>query len=138
MGGAVTPADKLALRNKLKELENELNRYLAGEYGVEPNQKPAYQKWLSSHKPLHWFIEFHGILKNGGFDVIVGNNTLGEFRIHVPGEHNVQNALGAVLLALELDIPLEKIQAGLDQYNGVQRRFDIKYTLDNGIIIVDD
>ena len=60
--------------------------------------------------------------------MIVGNNTLGEFRIHVPGEHNVQNALGAVLLALELDIPLEKIRTGLDQYNGVRRRFDIKYT----------
>ena len=42
------------------------------------------------------------------------------------------------MLALQLDIPVEKIQAGLDQYNGVRRRFDIKYTLENGIIIVDD
>ena len=31
------------------------------------------KQWLSSHKPFHWFIEFYGILKNGGFDVIIGN-----------------------------------------------------------------
>jgi UDP-N-acetylmuramate--alanine ligase len=72
------------------------------------------------------------------FDVLVKNENLGEFCIHVPGEHNVKNALGAVTLALQLDIKVEKIQAGLDQYNGVRRRFDIKYTLENGIIIVDD
>ncbi len=73
LGGAVRSNDKQALRDKLKALEDELNRYLAGEYGVDPNKKAAYQKWLSSHKPFHWFIEFYGILKAGGFDVIIGN-----------------------------------------------------------------
>ena len=73
LGGAVTPAAKQALRDKLKVLEAELNRYLAGEYKVDPNKKTAYQRWLSSHKPFHWFIEFYGILKDGGFDVIIGN-----------------------------------------------------------------
>ncbi len=73
LGGAVTPDDKQALRDKLKVLEDELNRYLSGEYGVDANKKAAYQKWLSSHKPFHWFIEFYGILKAGGFDVIIGN-----------------------------------------------------------------
>lgn len=34
---------------------------------------PDYQAWLSSHKPFHWFIAFYGILKEGGFDVIIGN-----------------------------------------------------------------
>ncbi len=73
LGGVVTLADKQALRDKLQTLEEELNRYLAGEYGVELNKKRAYQKWLSSHKPFHWFIEFYGILKDGGFDVVIGN-----------------------------------------------------------------
>jgi UDP-N-acetylmuramate--alanine ligase len=72
------------------------------------------------------------------FDVMDKNQNLGEFHIHVPGEHNVKNALGALTLALQLDISVEKIRAGLDQYNGVRRRFDIKYILDNGIIIIDD
>ena len=72
-GGDVTPDDKQKLRDKLKVLEDELNRYLAGEYSVNPSNESAYQNWLSSHKPFHWFIEFYGILKEGGFDVIIGN-----------------------------------------------------------------
>ena len=44
LGGDVTPADKQVLRDKLKALEDELNRYLAGEYGVDPNKASAYQK----------------------------------------------------------------------------------------------
>ena len=72
------------------------------------------------------------------FELSVHGELQGKLTVHVPGEHNVKNALGAVVLALELDIPFDKIQSGLDQYTGVQRRFDIKYTTDNNIIIVDD
>jgi len=64
---------KEALRKRLKELEDELNRYLAQEYGVDVGKPAAYQKWLASHQPFHWFTEFYGILKQGGFDVIIGN-----------------------------------------------------------------
>ena len=39
---------------------------------------------------------------------------------------------------MELDTPFDKIQAGLDQYTGVRRRFDIKSTTDTNIMIVDD
>ena len=73
LGGTVESDDKQVLRDKLKVLADELNRYLAGEYGVDPGKASAYQNWLSSHKPFHWFIEFYGILKAGGFDVIIGN-----------------------------------------------------------------
>ena len=64
---------KEALRKRLKALEDELNRYLAQEYGVDADKPAAYKKWLASHQPFHWFTEFHGILKQGGFDVIIGN-----------------------------------------------------------------
>ena len=86
LGGAMTPADKQTLRDRLQALEDELNGYLAKEYRVVDNTSrmtsgeginrvvnPDYQAWLSSHKPFHWFIAFYGILKNGGFDVIIGN-----------------------------------------------------------------
>ena len=73
LGGVVTTDDKQALRDKLKALEDELNRFLADEYGIDLNEQADYQNWLSSHKPFHWFIEFYGILKDGGFDVIIGN-----------------------------------------------------------------
>ena len=73
LGGVVTPIDKQALQDKLKVLEDELNGYLAGEHKVDLNKEAAYQNWLDSHKPFHWFIAFYEILKDGGFDVIIGN-----------------------------------------------------------------
>ena len=68
------------LRSRLKKLTNELDRFLASEYGINegniPNKKKfedAYENWRKSHQPFHWFAEFYGILKAGGFDVIIGN-----------------------------------------------------------------
>ena len=43
-GGPVTPDDKQALQNKLKVLENELNHYLAEEYGVDSKQESCLPK----------------------------------------------------------------------------------------------
>ena len=64
---------KQTLRSRLKSLEDEVNRYLAGEYGVKITDKAAYAKWLKSHQPFHWLVEFFGIISNGGFGVIIGN-----------------------------------------------------------------
>jgi hypothetical protein len=71
--GSVSTAHKLDLQKRLKALEDELNRHLAGEYGVKVGDKAAYAKWVKSHQPFHWFIQFYGILNSGGFDVIIGN-----------------------------------------------------------------
>ena len=71
--GSVPAAHKLELQKRLKVLEDELNRHLAGEYGVKVNDKAAYTKWVKSHQPFHWFIQFYGILNSGGFDVVIGN-----------------------------------------------------------------
>ena len=54
-------------------MDAQLNRYLAGEYGIEPNNELIFRDWLDSHKPFHWFVQFYSILKSGGFDVIIGN-----------------------------------------------------------------
>jgi hypothetical protein len=73
LGGEVTPEDKQALRERLDALNDELDRYLAKEYGVDVGLPMDYHIWRESHKPFHWFVEFYGILKRGGFDVVVGN-----------------------------------------------------------------
>jgi len=73
LGGEVTTADKRDLRKRLEALEDELNRYLATDYGVDVKNHAAFDKWLHSHKPFHWFIQFYGILTSGGFDVLIGN-----------------------------------------------------------------
>ena len=71
--GSVPAAHKLALQTRLKALEDELNAHLAPQYGIKVSDKIAYAKWLKSHQPFHWFIQFYGILARGGFDVIIGN-----------------------------------------------------------------
>lgn len=64
---------KQELLRRLKTLEEELNYDLAGEYAVKVQDRASYEKWLASHKPFHWFIEFYGIMRGGGFDVTIGN-----------------------------------------------------------------
>ena len=63
---------KSELRKRLTDLRDELDEYLAGEYGVKPDET-AYQHWRDRHQPFHWFVEFYGIMHRGGFDVIIGN-----------------------------------------------------------------
>jgi hypothetical protein len=61
------------LRARLKKLTNELDRFLASEYGVDVKKRGALEKWQKNHQPFHWFAEFYGILKSGGFSLIIGN-----------------------------------------------------------------
>jgi hypothetical protein len=72
--GKVLSTKKTELRSSLGKLNDELDRYLADEYEKGQSKKPAaFQKWKSSHQPFHWFVEFYGIVSQGGFDVIIGN-----------------------------------------------------------------
>ena len=64
---------KRVLREKLNKLKDELDLYLAKEYGVAPEKSKDFDKWRTSHQPFHWFAEFYGIMNGGGFDVIIGN-----------------------------------------------------------------
>jgi hypothetical protein len=64
---------KQTLRERLKLLGEELNRSLAGDYGVKVKDKSAYAEWVKSHQAFHWFVEFYGIVSRGGFDVVIGN-----------------------------------------------------------------
>ena len=64
---------KSQLRKRLTDLRDELDEYLAGEYGIKPSDGTAYQHWRDRHQPFHWFVEFYGIMHKGGFDVIIGN-----------------------------------------------------------------
>ena len=72
-GGKVTREDKQELRTRLGKLDLELDRYLAGEYGVKVEKQRDFNAWKASHQPFHWFVEFFGIMNAGGFDVIIGN-----------------------------------------------------------------
>jgi UDP-N-acetylmuramate--alanine ligase len=57
--------------------------------------------------------------------------------VPIPGRHNVQNALAAIAVALELGISDEAIIAGFERFEGVKRRFT-KVGEADGAIIIDD
>jgi len=80
-GGKVTSKDKAELRSRLQKLDLELDRYLAGDYRVDPDNPKEFEAWRTSHQPFHWLVEFYGIMKNGGFDVIIGNPPYVEYRL---------------------------------------------------------
>ena len=88
--GTATSADKQELQDSIQVLEDELNGYLAEEYGVNLNRQSDYRNWLDSHKPFHWFIAFYGILNEGGFDVIIGNPPYVEYS-KVREDYTIQN-----------------------------------------------
>ena len=62
---------------------------------------------------------------------------LGEAVLNVPGEHNVQNAVGVIALATELGISFDKIASSLRKFEHARRRFEIKYESDR-FLLVDD
>ena len=59
------------------------------------------------------------------FQVTFRGEPLGRFELPLPGIHNVNNALAAIGVALELEIPMEAVEAGLREFSGVERRFQI-------------
>jgi hypothetical protein len=72
-GGRVARQDKEDLRERLRKLTDQLDRFLAAEYDINLDKPRDFNKWKASHQPFHWFAEFYGIMRNGGFDVIIGN-----------------------------------------------------------------
>jgi UDP-N-acetylmuramate--alanine ligase len=55
----------------------------------------------------------------------------------MPGRHNVQNALAAIGVAIELGIPDDVIARGFERFGGVKRRFT-KVGEVEGVTIIDD
>src|SRR6202051_2690267 len=71
------------------------------------------------------------------FRVSYQKKDLGEFTLHVPGVHNVLNATAAIAVGVGLDVPVEAIRAGLDQFRGVDRRFQLRGRA-AGVSVIDD
>jgi UDP-N-acetylmuramate--alanine ligase len=71
------------------------------------------------------------------FTVVKQYAELGSISLQLPGKHNVQNALAAVSVGLELGVPFEKVKAGIDKFTGVYRRWEKKGEA-NGIVVYDD
>jgi UDP-N-acetylmuramate--alanine ligase len=63
--------------------------------------------------------------------------SLGPLSLAVPGLHSVKNALAAVAVGLELDVPFARIASALAEFHGAERRFEQRGVI-NGVTVVDD
>ena len=71
------------------------------------------------------------------FHVTYQKKDLGEFTLYVPGVHNVLNATAAIAVGVGLDISADAIRTALDQFRGVDRRFQLRGRA-AGISVIDD
>ena len=71
------------------------------------------------------------------FRVTYREGDLGEFRLHVPGLHNVLNATAAIAVGIGLDITADDIRMALENFRGVDRRFQLRGKA-GGVSVIDD
>jgi UDP-N-acetylmuramate--alanine ligase len=71
------------------------------------------------------------------FAVQTSARKLGEISVKMPGDHYVSNAIAAVAVGLELDVPFDLIKQGIESFDGVGRRFEIKGNA-GGVTVIDD
>jgi hypothetical protein len=70
VASATKKAAKERLYEQLAAVNKELNLYLAEEHMINGENN---QSGVDSNRPFHWFVEFYGVMVQGGFDVIIGN-----------------------------------------------------------------
>ena len=71
------------------------------------------------------------------FRVIYRGNLLDDFTLRVPGAHNILNATAAIAVGVGLDIPIASIRSALEDFHGVDRRFQLRGQI-AGISVIDD
>lgn len=115
-------ADNDGLRSLLKRVERRVVTY-----GTWPD---------SDFRIRDLTTELNSTMHNS-FTVDFQGRELGRFDVFVPGAHNVLNATAAIAVGMGLEIPVERIRAGLAQFRGVDRRFQQKGVA-AGVRVVDD
>lgn len=67
----------------------------------------------------------------------VGEDSIEDMYLNIPGEHNLENAIGATLMSLKAGVSIDAVRGGLANFKGIKRRFE--YILDTeNITYIDD
>lgn len=98
----------------------------------------------SSNQPVDYVAEALAPNQIGGLSFEAACSLTGNrFELHspihlrVPGRHNVQNALAALAVAHQLNLPVEQAGKALSEFRGTGRRFEVRGET-NGITVIDD
>jgi UDP-N-acetylmuramate--alanine ligase len=135
-------ADHLDIYGDAAELQHSFKLFAA-------QLKPAGSLFLKSGLPIS------GTAYSAGSDSVVGaqniriqgsdfvfdyfddQTTLKDMRLMLPGEHNVENAVAAIAVALKLGIAAESIKRAISNFKGVKRRFEYIVKTEQRIYIDD-
>lgn len=96
-------------------------------YGLSP-EDDIHAEGIRENKGPEYFLMFEGWTPG---------RLLGEFKLRLPGRHNILNAMACIGVGLQLGIPVPVIQKSLESFQGVKRRFQIKGR-SQGVMVVDD
>ncbi|WP_298213810.1 UDP-N-acetylmuramate--L-alanine ligase [Acidocella sp.] len=125
-GFAVLCIDHPAVQKMIPDLSD--HRLIT--YGFSPQADVRAERIVSSKEGASFEVRVA--------DRITGRaRRLGPFRLPMLGNHNVQNALAAIAVALEMDVAEAQIKTALAQFAGVKRRFT-KTGEAGGIAVIDD
>lgn len=122
-GMAVLCHDDERLRNMLPRLARRATTYGLHE-DADFRVSTANGKCGNDKHYSHFSVDYHG-------------RTLGDFHLHVPGNHNVLNAAAAVAVGVGLDVDPERIRKALENFRGVDRRFQLRGRAGD-ISVIDD
>src|SRR5579862_1688765 len=64
-------------------------------------------------------------------------NGSGQLALAVPGVHNLQNALAAIAVGLELGLPFDRAAGALAEFRGAERRYELRGRA-AGVTVIDD
>ena len=62
---------------------------------------------------------------------------IGELSLSIPGQHNIENALAALVAGLKFGAPVVELLKGLESFSGAKRRFENKGSV-KGVTVIDD
>jgi UDP-N-acetylmuramate--alanine ligase len=99
-------------------------------YGLNPQADVRAVNISYSQGGSHFDVVFHDRRK-------ASESSFSGLHLPMPGEHNVSNAVAAIVVARELGVSPDAIRKGLDKFGGVKRRFTRAGEW-NGAAIIDD
>ena len=124
-GFAVLCADHPAVQAMIPKLDRRLVTY-----GFSPQADVRAEKVLTNRMGASFEVTVQ--------DRVTGRaRTMQPFRLPMLGNHNVQNALAAIAIGVEMDVPEDVIRAALAGFKGVKRRFT-RVGETGGITVIDD
>ncbi len=124
-GFAVLCADHPAVQAMIPKLDRRLVTY-----GFSPQADVRAEKVLTNRMGASFEVTVQ--------DRVTGRaRTMQPFRLPMLGHHNVQNALAAIAIGVEMDVPEDVIRAALAGFKGVKRRFT-RVGETGGITVIDD